>query len=532
MNLNFMTGFQTGASQGAPSGDAVAAGAPSQAASPFAALLAILAGTQAEVQPKAQPAAAPEVQAPELAQMASPALSQQSVQRSQPPIAPQGQAGAMPIQARLAMLVIDAKSSQPAQVAFASPAQIETKTEKPDDKVRVEAPIEAAIALPEQNPQSVPAAPELLAVPPVVVFSGEPADAAGAQSEHEEPVAAPLPDQPRPDLPVGAAVPSEPVLAPSQGANAVAPAQPSELQSSMPSLLQPQPQSPPPDGQPAGPAQAETAKADVATSSIAAVDPKIAGAAANDGQGPTSPADKADDAALPQQALDRKQAETIRPNAPVHDAAKKPDVALDVDASGNRPAPPAPADALKPAELRAADVTPRSPEPVAAAPSNARQADAAAPRPAPVPAQNPAPQVQAAVPIEGLAIQIARVAKSGERKFEIRLDPPELGKVSIRLDVSREGVVTTHLTVERAETMDLLQRDARALERALGQAGLDQKSGGISFSLSDQNTHPQQDGRDAPRHAYPMASDETLSADAPAQPARFRSADSLLDIRI
>ena len=90
------------------------------------------------------------------------------------------------------------------------------------------------------------------------------------------------------------------------------------------------------------------------------------------------------------------------------------------------------------------------------------------------------------VPIAGLAVEIVSRAHEGLRRFEIRLDPPELGRIDVRLDVDRGGNVTSRLTVERAETLDLLRRDAPQLERALQQAGLNTE-GGLQFSLRDQN---------------------------------------------
>lgn len=90
------------------------------------------------------------------------------------------------------------------------------------------------------------------------------------------------------------------------------------------------------------------------------------------------------------------------------------------------------------------------------------------------------------VPVSALAVHIAQQANNGARRFDIRLDPPELGRIEVRLDVSREGQVMTHLVVERAETLDLLQRDARQLERMLQDAGLNTSEDGMKFSLKDQ----------------------------------------------
>jgi flagellar hook-length control protein FliK len=91
------------------------------------------------------------------------------------------------------------------------------------------------------------------------------------------------------------------------------------------------------------------------------------------------------------------------------------------------------------------------------------------------------------VPLEGLAVEIATRSLEGKRRFEIRLDPPELGRIDVRLDVGRDGQVTSRLVVERAETLDLLRRDAGSLERALQSTGLRTDDGGMQFSLRDQS---------------------------------------------
>ena len=40
-----------------------------------------------------------------------------------------------------------------------------------------------------------------------------------------------------------------------------------------------------------------------------------------------------------------------------------------------------------------------------------------------------------AVPVAGLAVEIVARAQDGLRRFDIRLDPPELGRIDVRLDV-------------------------------------------------------------------------------------------------
>lgn len=109
--------------------------------------------------------------------------------------------------------------------------------------------------------------------------------------------------------------------------------------------------------------------------------------------------------------------------------------------------------------------------------------------PAPAAAASPAADTAgtATVPIDGIALEIATRSLEGKRRFEIRLDPPELGRIDVRLDVSRDGQVTSRLMVERADTLDLLRRDSASLERALQSAGLQTGDSGLQFSLRDQS---------------------------------------------
>lgn len=89
-----------------------------------------------------------------------------------------------------------------------------------------------------------------------------------------------------------------------------------------------------------------------------------------------------------------------------------------------------------------------------------------------------------AVPVTALAVEINRQAMNGKTQFDIRLDPPELGRLNVRLEMDASGQTRTHMIVERAETLDMLATDARSLERALQQAGLKTEPGSVTFELS------------------------------------------------
>jgi chemotaxis protein MotD len=163
-------------------------------------------------------------------------------------------------------------------------------------------------------------------------------------------------------------------------------------------------------------------------------------------------------------------------------------------------------------------------------PSSAPHASENAAAPATLVSQ-PGPQ-PAAVPLSGVAIEIAGKALAGKNRFEIRLDPPELGRIDVRLDVDRDGNVTSRLTVDRPETLDLLRRDAAGLERVLQDAGLKTANNGLQFSLRDQSMNEQQAGtsHDA---AVLVATDESMpSNDVIPQRYRLAGQGGGLDIRV
>ena len=101
--------------------------------------------------------------------------------------------------------------------------------------------------------------------------------------------------------------------------------------------------------------------------------------------------------------------------------------------------------------------------------------------------------------------------------------------------MGQDGSVTTRMVVERAETLDLLQRDARALERALGEAGLDAQEGSLQFSLKDEGFGRQQAGGGEPGPAAGTEAASELSGERRMGESHYRPAfasDRALDIRV
>jgi flagellar hook-length control protein FliK len=105
----------------------------------------------------------------------------------------------------------------------------------------------------------------------------------------------------------------------------------------------------------------------------------------------------------------------------------------------------------------------------------------AAPKPASAPARG-APQPA----VDQVAVQIRKAAAAGKDSIQIRLNPAELGRVDVKLEFQSDGGVRAVVAVERPETLELLQRDARGLERALADAGFRGGQASLSFEMQNQ----------------------------------------------
>lgn len=93
------------------------------------------------------------------------------------------------------------------------------------------------------------------------------------------------------------------------------------------------------------------------------------------------------------------------------------------------------------------------------------------------------------------AMNLMRRFESGARAFQLRLDPPELGKVEVKLTVGPDRSVEAVVSTDRPEALVELQRAARDLAAALQEAGLDLIDGGLSFQL-DQSGQDQTGAQD------------------------------------
>ena len=80
--------------------------------------------------------------------------------------------------------------------------------------------------------------------------------------------------------------------------------------------------------------------------------------------------------------------------------------------------------------------------------------------------------------------EIVRRFNNESTQFQMRLDPPELGRVDIKLEVSRDHRVSAVISADTPQAVTELARHARELEQTLQSAGLELKDNGLSFDLN------------------------------------------------
>jgi len=135
--------------------------------------------------------------------------------------------------------------------------------------------------------------------------------------------------------------------------------------------------------------------------------------------------------------------------------------------------------------------------------------------------------------MKSMALEIVHKAQAGQNRFEIRLDPSELGRVDVKLDFQSDNAVRAHLTVERPETLEMLQRDQKILEKMMQDAGLDLDQEQLTFELKDQEGDHQAD-ENAENTEEATVEEELSSAIDAAIMAQYQNIKGLngIDVRI
>ncbi|TVS00234.1 MAG: flagellar hook-length control protein FliK [Rhodospirillales bacterium] len=103
-----------------------------------------------------------------------------------------------------------------------------------------------------------------------------------------------------------------------------------------------------------------------------------------------------------------------------------------------------------------------------------------------------------------VTVHITKAVREGSDHIEIKLRPAALGRVDVRLELGADGRVLATVTADTRQTLEMLRADARGLERALQDAGLQADSGSLSFNLRGDG-HAQDRGEPRPGSVAPSA---------------------------
>jgi len=124
-------------------------------------------------------------------------------------------------------------------------------------------------------------------------------------------------------------------------------------------------------------------------------------------------------------------------------------------------------------------------------------------------------------------------------KFEIRLDPAELGKVNVKIEVDGDGRIQAVLAAQDSSAADALNRNLRQLENALTQAGLSLDENGLRVEIDARSqsdtSSAQKDGTSNGSGQADVSADaETAQAEANASitPDIQLWSRSRLDVRV
>ncbi|MDA9019887.1 flagellar hook-length control protein FliK [Flavimaricola sp.] len=125
---------------------------------------------------------------------------------------------------------------------------------------------------------------------------------------------------------------------------------------------------------------------------------------------------------------------------------------------------------------------------------------------------------------QSVVAQIAAVAEASKTgRAEVKLDPEELGKVTLNL-ITSDRAITVLIATERVETLDLMRRNIEMLGQEFRQMGYHD----VSFAFREQGGEKRE--WDSAPDRIDDASDEHALNDSPT--ATRQVADGHLDIRL
>jgi flagellar hook-length control protein FliK len=117
---------------------------------------------------------------------------------------------------------------------------------------------------------------------------------------------------------------------------------------------------------------------------------------------------------------------------------------------------------------------------------------------------------------EQVAVHVRKAVAEGLDQITIRLNPAELGRIDVKIEVGNDGTLRAAFAADKQMTLDLLKGDSRQLEQALSEAGLSTDAGGLNFSLRGDNRENAQAFRQLGEEFARNRADDPAANEAPA----------------
>lgn len=89
--------------------------------------------------------------------------------------------------------------------------------------------------------------------------------------------------------------------------------------------------------------------------------------------------------------------------------------------------------------------------------------------------------------VDQVTVKITKAIQAGNDKITIQLRPANMGRVEVKMELSQDNRLVALVTADSRETLELLQKDSRELQRALQEAGLRTDAGDLNFNLRGQD---------------------------------------------
>ena len=113
--------------------------------------------------------------------------------------------------------------------------------------------------------------------------------------------------------------------------------------------------------------------------------------------------------------------------------------------------------------------------------------------------------------VDQVSVKITKAIQGGNDKITIQLRPANMGRVEVKMELTQDNHLTVLIVADNRETLELLKDDARGLQRALAEAGLQTDAGDMNFNLRGQDGQDQ-DGK-APSRGGAFVEDDVVILD-------------------